>query len=100
MSKFQAVRVNSVIVKHLPQERVSTTNSGLILVQDTTSNPTTATVEVVDVGPGEWDSLTSSYNQANVKIGDKVIITLATGIKLDDTHRMVMVDDIFAVVTE
>lgn len=95
--KFRAVN-DSVIVEVPKVERTTRRDSGLILVEDDKSTKTTVVATVVSVGEGKFDYKTGSFVPPPVKVGDKIVMALATGIALDDTHRMVKTDDIFAVV--
>lgn len=96
--KFRAVN-DSVIVQVPKLERTTTRpDSGLILVEDDKSSKTTVTAVIVSVGEGKFDSKTGVFVPPPVKVGDKVVMAISTGIALDDTHRMVRTDDIFAVV--
>lgn len=94
---FRAIN-DSVIVEIPEVQKETTHSSGLVLIEDDKSNKTTVTGVIVSVGEGKFDSKTGSFVPPPVKVGDKVVLSLATGIALDKTHKMVCTDDIFAVV--
>lgn len=91
---YKAVN-NGVIVKIPDQEYMKATESGLLVHTKPNEN---LVAEVIDVSP--------RYNKSdieiepNVKIGDKVYINAATGIKIDKNHIMLRYDDILLKVVE
>ncbi len=93
---FRAIN-DSVIVEIPEVQKETTRESGLILIEDDKSNKTTVTGTIISVGEGKFDSKSGQLVPPPVKVGDKVILSLSTGIALDKTHRMVRTDDIFAV---
>lgn len=99
MSKYRAI--NDSVIVEIPQVNAKQTvqESGLILVQqDGNSNKNTVTGIVVSVGEGKFDTNRGIFIAPPLKLGDKVLLSLATGIALDETHKMIRTDDIFAVV--
>lgn len=94
---FRAIN-DSVIVEIPEVQKETKRESGLFVIEDDKSNTTTVTGTIVSVGEGKFDAKTGAFVPPPVKVGDKVVLSLATGISLDKTHRMVRTDDIFAVV--
>ena len=91
--------INDSVIVEIPEVKKETQReSGLFVIEDDKSNQTTVTGTIVSVGEGKFDSKTGSFVPPPVKVGDKVVLSLATGIALDKTHKMVRTDDIFAVV--
>lgn len=92
--------INDSVIVEIPQvqRQVTQAESGLVIVQDDKSNKSTLTGVVVSVGEGKFDAKSGTFITPPLKLGDKVILSMSTGIALDDTHRMVRTDDIFAVV--
>jgi len=94
---FRAIN-DSVIVEIPEVKREVKQESGLYVIEDDKSNQSTVTGIVVSVGEGKFDHKSGTFVPPPVKIGDKVVLSLSTGISLDKTHKMVRTDDIFAVV--
>lgn len=93
--------INDSVIVEIPEVNKKETKreSGLFVIEnDQTNNQTTVTGVIVSVGEGKFDSKTGSFVPPPVKVGDKVVLSLSTGIALDKTHKMVRTDDIFAVV--
>ena len=96
--KFRAIN-DSVIVEVPQLTRQTQHESGLVLIQEDQSAKGTVTAVIVSVGEGKFDTNTGKFVPPPVKVGDRIVMSLSTGIALDDTHRMVRTDDIFAVLT-
>lgn len=96
---FKAIN-DSVIVEVEKPKAETRSEGGLIIVDATKVNTTTITGTIVSVGEGKFDPKTGVFIPPPVKLGDKIILSLSTGVELDESHRMVRTDDIFAVVTE
>jgi len=97
--KFKAVG-NKVVVEIL-QEKVEETSSagGIILYekkQGTEVN--TVTGKVISVGNGAINPKTGENVPIPLKEGDVIMFNGAVGAKLDEKHRTLNVDDIFAIV--
>lgn len=91
--------INDSVIVEIPEVVKETTRaSGLVLIENDKSNQTTVIGTIVSVGEGKFDSKTGEFVPPPVKVGDKVVLSLSTGISLDKTHKMVRTDDIFAVV--
>ena len=91
---------DSVIVEIPLVEKGSQRESGLFIIQDDPTNESPITATVLSIGEGRVDPKTGTLLTPPVKVGDRVVINMQTGIKLDDTRKMIKVDDIFALVTE
>lgn len=89
---------DSVIVQVPEVQRETVRESGLVLLEAEPTKQKTVIGTIVSVGEGRWDDRNSVYVPLPVKLGDKIVLSLSTGIGLDSTHRMVRLDDIFAVV--
>lgn len=98
MSKFRAIN-DSVILHVVEPPKESRSEFGLVLIEKDVS-ATTVVGTVVSVGDGKLHERTGAVMPVPLKVGDKVVIPLSTGVKLDAEHRMVRTDDIFAVVEE
>jgi co-chaperonin GroES (HSP10) len=94
---FKAIG-DSVIVQVPEVEKESQTDSGIFLIQKDPTAKKTVTAIVVSVGEGKFDSKTGVTVPPPVKIGDKIVMSLSTGVELEKGYRMVRIDDIFAVV--
>lgn len=78
-------------------QKMTTHASGIITVDsNTTKNESTHHVSVTSVGEGRYDEKHGQWVPINLKVGDVVVISSGTGLQLDDKHRVVNVDDIFA----
>ena len=93
---FKAIG-DSVIVKLTVAAKQSTTDSGLVLIEKGREGAT-AVAEIISIGEGKFDYKNGVHVPPPVKIGDKIVMSLSTGMKLDELHRVVRTDDIFAVV--
>lgn len=91
---------DSVIVTVPELQKETTRESGLIMIQDDPARKSTVIGTVISVGEGKFDSKTGTQIVPPLKVGDKVVISMATGVELSKTHRMIKVDDIFAVLAE
>lgn len=94
---FRAIG-DSVIVQVPEVEKESQTDSGIFVIQKDPTAKKTVTATVVSVGEGKFDPKTGVMVPPPVKLGDKVVMSLSTGIELEPGFRMVRIDDIFAVV--
>lgn len=95
MSKYIAIG-DSVIISVPEVEKVSQRDSGLILVEKDPAGKTTVIGTVISIGEGKFDSTKGTYITPPLTVGDKVILSLSTGLELDKGVRMVKIDDIFA----
>lgn len=91
--------INDSVILEMPDEEASKqtkTESGIFLIEKDATTGTTVTATVVSVGEGKFDYKIGAYVKPPVEVGDKVIVSSSTGMKLDARHRMVRTDDIFA----
>lgn len=95
--KKEYVAIGDTVIIEVPEaEKVTKRDSGLILVQDESASNPTVIGTIVSVGDGKYDEIKGTYVKPSLSKGDKVILSLSTGIKLDKGFRMVKIDDIFA----
>ena len=91
---------DSVIIEVPELSKESKTDSGIFLIQDDPTKKATIIGTVLSVGEGKVDTKTGVLTPPPLKEGDKVVVSMATGISLGGNRRMIKVDDIFAVVAE
>lgn len=90
--------INDSVIVEIPEANAEVKHeSGLVLVENVQSNKTTVTGTIISVGEGRFDPKTGVFVPPPVKVGDQIVLGLSTGITLDKTHKMVRIDDIFAV---
>ena len=89
---------DSVIVEVPEVSRETVRESGLVLLEAEPTKQKTVIGTIVSVGEGRWDEKNAVYVPLSVNVGDKIVLSLSTGVALDGRHRMVRLDDIFAVV--
>lgn len=99
MTGYRAIN-DTVIVEITKPTRETTTQSGLIVYDSEVVNKTTVIGIITSVGEGKFDHKTGVFVAPPVKVGDKILLSISTGVELDKTHRMLRTDDIFAVLAE
>lgn len=95
MSEYIAIG-DTVIISVPEVEKVSQRDSGLLLVEQDPAGKTTVVGTILSIGEGRFDEKTGTYAKPPLSVGDKVILSLSTGLHLDKGIRMVKMDDIFA----
>lgn len=89
---------DSVIVEVPEVSRETVRERGLVLLEAEPTVQKAVSGTIVSVGEGRWDEKNAVYVPLPVNVGDKIVLSLSTGVALDGRHRMVRLDDIFAVV--
>ncbi len=96
--EFKAIG-NKVIIKVIKEEtKQNTTDSGIIFMDKVKNGLDVNTIEaeVVSVGEGYVHERTGEHIKVPLEIGDRVVINGAVGAPLDENHRTINADDIFA----
>lgn len=99
MATFKAVG-DCVIIEVPLLEKETQRDSGIFLIQSDPAKVTTVIGTITSVGEGRFDSKTGTQIKPPVTVGDRIVVNLSTGVSLDDRHRMIRADDIFAVVCD
>lgn len=97
--QYKAIN-DSVIVQFPELEKETQRESGIFLIQADANAGKTVIGTVTSVGEGKFDPITGTYLTPTVSIGDRIITNATIGILLDSRHRMIRIDDIFAVITD
>lgn len=88
--------VAKVIIESAMEEKKS--DAGIVLIgkKETGLDVNTVEAVVTSVGEGMVNPKTGEFIPVPLAVGDRIVINGAVGAKLDATHRVINVDDIFA----
>lgn len=89
---------DSVIIEIPEVTKETKRESGLIMIEDSPGTKSVVIGTVLSIGEGRFDPKTGTLITPPLQVGDKVVVSLGTGIELAKGRRMIKVDDIFAVV--
>jgi co-chaperonin GroES (HSP10) len=91
---------NKLIIELIKaQAKEEVRESGLVVFTGKGTSLSDATLEakVLSVGEGRYHEKTGQLIAPPFKVGDKVIITVGTGLELKENVRVIDVDDVFGI---